>query len=284
MFISDEEGNYYLINYLGNDEEITLPNNYCGNNYEIGNWCFYNNTTLKRVIIPNCVTSIGQYAFYKCSNLVEVSIPSSVASINDYAFAYCTSLISITIPSSVITLSSYAFENCYKLVEIVNNCSIQVSKGSGIGYYALSIHNGISQINIIDNYIFITADDVNYLIGYKGSEENITLPSEYNGGQYIIWKYAFSNCSTIKSVELSDGVISIQNRAFNECKNLESFTISISVNRLEQYTLLHCYNLTTITFNGTVSQFNAISKADDWNYITGSSVVHCTDGNAIIKY
>ena len=188
------------------------------------------------------------------------------------------------VPNSVTTLSSNAFENCYRLVEIVNNSAISITKGSGNGYYALSIHGGISQIEVVDDFMFLTVEDANYLIGYKGNSEILELPNSYKGKAYIVWKYAFSGCSTIKSVVISEGVISIQNRAFNECENLESFTISTSVTRLEQYTLLYCYNLKTITFNGTKAEFNSISKAEDWNYITGTSVVHCSDGNVTTKY
>ncbi len=46
----------------------------------------------KSTIIPNSVTSIGNYAFYDCSSLTSVEIPNSVTSIGDYAFAYCSSL------------------------------------------------------------------------------------------------------------------------------------------------------------------------------------------------
>ena len=37
-------------------------------------------------IIPSSVTSIGDYAFYECSSLTSVEIPNSVISIGDYAF------------------------------------------------------------------------------------------------------------------------------------------------------------------------------------------------------
>ena len=46
----------------------------------------------KSTIIPNSVTSIGNYAFYDCSSLTSVEIPNSVTSIGDCAFAYCSSL------------------------------------------------------------------------------------------------------------------------------------------------------------------------------------------------
>ena len=76
--------------------------------------------TLKSVYIPTeidgkSVTSIGQYAFYNCSSLTSITIPNSVTSIGGYAFSDCSSLTSIAIPSSVTSIGIWAFEHCTSL-------------------------------------------------------------------------------------------------------------------------------------------------------------------------
>ena len=83
--------------------------------------------------IPNSVTSIGDYAFYDCSSLTSVVIPDSVTSIGDYAFAFCYSLTSVVIPDSVTTIGEDAFASCDSLTSVVIGNSV-----TSIGDYAFA--------------------------------------------------------------------------------------------------------------------------------------------------
>lgn len=53
--------------------------------------------SVTEIEIPNDVTTIGQYAFYDCTSLTTVTIPSSVTSIQYGAFSGCTALTSLTV-------------------------------------------------------------------------------------------------------------------------------------------------------------------------------------------
>ena len=53
------------------------------------------NKRLRKVEIPEGVTSIAEYTFYMCTSLESVVIPDSVTSINKNAFDGCTSLKTI---------------------------------------------------------------------------------------------------------------------------------------------------------------------------------------------
>ena len=61
------------------------------------------------VVIPEGVTSIGDWAFYECSSLTSVTIPDGVTSIEDDAFRYCENLTSVTISDSVTSIGDWAF-------------------------------------------------------------------------------------------------------------------------------------------------------------------------------
>jgi len=67
------------------------------------------NPMIKKIIVKEGVISIGEYAFYDCTSLTEIVIPDSVTSIGDGAFAYCESLQEIVIPNSVTSIGSRAF-------------------------------------------------------------------------------------------------------------------------------------------------------------------------------
>ena len=182
------------------------------------------------IIIPNTyenlpVKEIGDAAFRSCRSLRSVAIGNSITTIGNNAFFDCSSLTSITIPNNVINIKSDAFNCCRRLVEVINNSSLNIIKGSSnygyVGYYAINVKKGgDSEIVNKNNYLFYTYNNVNYLIGYCGIGTILVLPTDYNGENYIIYKYAFYNCSTLTSVTISNNVISIADYAFSGCYRL----------------------------------------------------------------
>ena len=98
----------------------TLTINGTGNmsNYGSLDSPFYNNTSIKNIVIEMRVTSIGGSAFYNCIGLTSITIPDSVTSIGNSAFRHCTSLTSVTISDSVTSIGEYAFYNCTGLIII----------------------------------------------------------------------------------------------------------------------------------------------------------------------
>ena len=79
----------------------------------IGNFAFYNCTSLTSITIPDSVTSIELAAFNNCNNLTSITIPDSVTSIGDSAFELCNKLSSITLSNNITSIGNWAFHGCH---------------------------------------------------------------------------------------------------------------------------------------------------------------------------
>ena len=125
-------GNNTLCGYIGNDIELSLPDNYKGENYVIGGSAFYGCSSLTNVTIGNSVTTIGNNAFANCSSLTSITIPNSVTSIENYAFSGCDSLTSIRLLGETPpTVGSNDFTNKQYM-----NMIVYVPKGTLATYQA----------------------------------------------------------------------------------------------------------------------------------------------------
>ena len=91
---------------------------------------YVNGELVTDLIIPDSVTSIGQYTFYNCSSLTSVTIPDSVTSIGGSAFSGCSSLTSVTIPDSVTSIGGSAFSGCSSLTSVYCKATTPPTGGS----------------------------------------------------------------------------------------------------------------------------------------------------------
>ncbi len=100
--------------YGGEFKSVTIGNNVT----TIGDYAFYDCSSLTSVTIGDSVTTIGYGAFSDCSSLTSVTIPDSVTTIGEWAFSDCSSLTSVTIPNSVTTIGEVAFAWCSSLTGV----------------------------------------------------------------------------------------------------------------------------------------------------------------------
>ena len=94
--------------------------------------------------------------------------------------------------------------------------------------------------------------------GYSGSDNEIVIPSRYNGGKVISIGYeAFEYCDGLTSVTIPDSVTSIGYEAFYNCSGLTSVTIGEGVTSIGSHAFDDCTGLTEINWNAvSVEDFN----------------------------
>jgi hypothetical protein len=190
----------------------------------------------------------------------EIVIPSTynglpVTGIVDEAFLG-SSITSITIPASVTRIDTLALTGCTKLSSITIDSANPVYHSAG-------------------NCIIETATKI-LIIGCNTS----VIPDD--GSVEIIGGNAFSSAVELTSVIIPEGVTEIEWYAFSDCTSLSSITIPNSVTAIQALAICFSSNLTEVTYNGTMEEWEAIEKEDEWLYDTGEYTVHCTDGDIYI--
>ena len=149
------DGQNTLCAYIGDASELSLPENYNGEAYVIGQSVFLNYGNLTSITIPDSVIGIGNSAFYGCSGLNSVYInrleswcqiqfeneysnplfpaeslylngekvthlviPNSVTQVEKYAFCGWNDLNSVTIHKGVTQIGEDAFNYCNNLQSV----------------------------------------------------------------------------------------------------------------------------------------------------------------------
>jgi len=128
-------GTISICGYTGNEETITVPSTIDGKNVTvIGIMAFTNNSTVKKIILPEGIVKLDAYAFDGCPNLTTVKMPSTLNNISNIFKNACPKLTNYTIPSSLTQLSdgsyrkivnmnisgTYNYDSAKTIVDLVN--------------------------------------------------------------------------------------------------------------------------------------------------------------------
>ena len=238
----------------------------------IGNYAFFDCSSLTSIAIPNSITNIGDYAFAGCNSLTSITIPNRVISIGDYAFYNCDFLTSITIPNSVVSIGDYAFSTCYSLTSLICEASTPPTLG-------VNVFPHISTIAVpcgaIEDYM--ASDWVTYAVA---------LVDDCNGrcGDQLVWKYEDSQLNIfgegdmydydvdvqpwqqyrnkITSISLPEGLTSVGNAGFKDCMFVNHVSVPASVETIGFSAFENCRMLSNLTFAAN----GALNSIDNWAF------------------
>ena len=166
-----------------------------GNEVEVINdGAFKGCTGLTKVEFPNTLKYLS--GFHGCTGLTEITIPSSVEKIGIEAFCGCTGLTSLQIPANVKEIDNSAFAGCSGLSSI--------DLATGLKKIGLGAFSGCS--GLTDLFIPNSVDSISTLSYY-----------EFSG--------SFSNCTSLKSLTISEGVKYLGPYTFYACEQLTKVTL-----------------------------------------------------------
>lgn len=287
-----------MLPFIGASREETDETSF---GYIFGAQSYVNNNNylparLQSVTITNII-NVKENAFYNCNLLTCINIPDSVESIDSYAFGKCGSLNSITIPEGVLSIGNNAFEDC-KVLAIY--CEIKDKPYDWVeGWnkdYCPVIWDCNNNDVANDGKIYYVAEDGTRYALKDGSVSVVRQAHSVNGSieLFSIVNYkdksykvtsidesAFSDCSSVTSVTISDGVEIIGKSAFSDCSSLTSVTIPDSVTSIGEVAFSGCTSLAEIKYNAVNAEdltsysrvfYNAGANTDGIAVIFGENV------------
>ena len=225
---------------------------FAGNAYitSIPSKAFYNShSTLKTVVLPDCVEIIESDAFVSCTSLENISMSDSITTIGDRAFRYCRSLKSIDMPASLVSIGEYAFEEC-AIESLVLNSNVHTI-GRGAFSRCMYVKNADLSATSVSNL-------AEYVFRDCSSLESVRLPANLTS----ISDYSFKSCYSLDSITTTSSLRSIGVGAFYECSSLERVDLKEGIETIGSEAFRMCSSLESITVPSTVSCISAYSCAE----------------------
>ena len=291
-----------ITDYYGSNEELVIPEIIQGKVVNgIASGAFKENSYIKKVILPETISTIKSIAFKDCEKLESIS-GSSVSVLGAQAFLGCKNLVSVDFPTlegigdyafsesgikeihleSVTDLGSNVFNGCDKLetailtsVENINmgtfrDCislkSIDISSAIKISANAFR-NTGLERI-IVENVEEIG----NYAFVDNASLKGVSFPNVNSTGAYV-----FQNCSSLKFVSLPK-LEQLNSNTFNGCSQLSALYLPSTkvvvknafANSSVQYLKLDCVEtikslpdtLVNLTVPSTLEKITSVPSTD----------------------
>ena len=231
----------------------------------------YNANYVKKVIIPDSVTSIGDYAFYKNENLNLINIPKRVETIGRGAFKECAKIESISLPDSVTSIGAFAFSGCTSLKNIRLSENVVT-----LGSYAFEYCSALTKLELPKN---MTA--MGHCVISDTSIERITIPKNMKTSSYdcaLVGEYygALADCKTLKEVTFEEGMTEIPSYILasgNFTSYVNKIVIPVSVTSIGDYAFYDCNNLADIYYAGDEKQWKKI-KIGSYNDVLKNATIH----------
>lgn len=167
-------------------------------------------SSVKNVRLPANLNYIPE-GMFASSDIETIELPSSLKEIRQGAFS-STHLTKIVIPEGVEIIYNRAFEDCERLKSVSFPSTLRsIGENAFFRTYSLETITIPGNVDEIKSHAF-GSSGIKSLV-FKESSENRVLD---------VYDYAFTECTKLKSIELSSNIKSIGLDSFNGCKAIET--------------------------------------------------------------
>jgi len=203
---------------------------------EIASRTLIEGSSLSLIPEDGSVTKIGDHAF-NGRGITSLYIPDAVKSIGTRSFYYCYDLKSVLIGTGVTTVNAYAFQMCPSLNVYVYRSSRP--SGWNLEWYDknyTTVTWGFTCFTFDEQSVkyALLSDNTAIAVSYVGNEPNVVIGLD---GYTVtkIQKEAFFECEVLESVIIKDGVTEIGTNAFSGCVNLKTVELPETLITVNEY-------------------------------------------------
>lgn len=198
----------YLVNYEGAESALTLPESCHDKPYDLVDGLFYNDKSIKSVVIPEGIDKIYPLVFYY-TELDSLTLPSTMRLIYDASYDSTLDELHVKDIDSLFKISHEGFAGCKLYIDGKQVTRIDVPENvKEIADYTFCGLSGITEIVLHPN--------ITKIGDYAFAGTNITSITIPDSVTYL-GENVFSYCSDLKSVKLGNGIKEFPESLFEAC-------------------------------------------------------------------
>lgn len=213
---------------------------------------------LKSFEIPETVTEIGRWAFNGCLAITKLVIPPSVRTIGDNAFSTNMALTELTLSEGLEVIEEAAFNTCEKLREVTIPASVREIGGGPFAdckdLTEIKLAPGNQHYAVVDGILYTI--DKKQIVQYPAGKSGTTfaLPTSVT----TVGQQAFSGALELSSLQLHEGVETIEELAFARCHKLQTMQIPAKTVTIGDSPCHDCLALTAIEVSPQNAHYSSL--------------------------
>ncbi len=198
---------------------------------------FKDTTGLQSVTFPKDVTKINNYMFYG-STMSSLQLTDSITEIGNYVYSHVKGLSDLTAEDfkNVTTIGTNAFEYT-EGIKNVTFSDTAVSLGNYMFAYS-KVQNVVfpGTVTTLGNYMFQNCDELDH-VEIKSTADGVERDIKMSG----TFRY-----SSVKSVEIGEGVTEVGSGTFLDCTSVASVKLPESLKSIGNQAFENCPSLTEL--------------------------------------